>query len=222
MDHKNVIDHGGIIHDGLFNAYDGFLISLNCGASRYEAVRPYEQLDPARVTDAPVSCERCQLVASSAARLSLENVTRGQAAAILALADCAARVPALDNEGLRLALAAAGLVTMPSVSRYGLIREHLVEALTGRALAKPVGVPEVLVNYRRYTGGTVDAPIGFGDRLMYNGIASGIWTIVEVVGFEETCAGVIVSLRDSDGRVQKWPGNLVTYKFSKLDRPVQR
>ncbi len=221
MDHKNVIDHGGEVHDGLFNGYIGFLIRLNCGASRYQVVEPYRRLDAARITIAPVSCWRCQQVAATApaAEESVENLTRGYAGAVLAQADCAGRVPELDNEGLRLALAALDAVGPPSQVLYGLIREHLVDVLTERALAKPDGVPEVLVEYRRYTGGTVQAPIGVGDRLMRNGVASGIWTIVEVAAIEESPSGVIVSLREEGGPVHSWAARDVARRFLMLDRP---
>lgn len=220
MEHKNVVGHDGRVHEGLFNAHTGFLIRLNCGQSRYEVVEPYEQLDPARIVEAPLSCGWCQQVTAAGpmAHLSIENVTRGHAVAVLSQADCAGRVPALDNEGLRLALAAVDPVRAPSRELYDLIREHLVEALTERALTKPEGVPEVLVAYRRYTGGTVQAPIGCGNMLMRNGVASGFWTIVEVAAIEQQPGGVLVGLREPDGRVYQWAARDVGRRFFKLDR----
>ncbi len=222
MDHKNVIDLSGVIHEGLFNTHTGFLIDLNCGGTRFDVVHPYEQLVPGAITEAPVSCHGCKQVAMEPlAHTSLENVTRAHAAAVLTLADNHGRVPELDGEGLRLAFAKLEPASRPSAVLYPVIREHLVEELTERALAKPDGVPEVLVEYPRYTGGTVQAPIGVGDRLMRNGVASGIWTIVEVAGIEETRGGIVVSLRELDGWVQKWPAGSVTRCLLKLDRAVE-
>lgn len=220
MDHHNVIDHQGAVHEGLFNAHTGFLIDLACGAGRYEIVHPYRQLDPARITEAPLSCPSCKEINAGgpAAPPHLNDLTREHAKAVLALADRRGYPPALDHEGLRLAFEALDLTNPPAEKLYPLIREHLTTMLTERALTVPEGTPKVLVEYRRYTGGIVQAPIGVGDRLMRNGIVSGHWPIVEVTAIKNTPNGVVVTVRDKDQRPFDWTASKVTRRFFKLDR----
>jgi hypothetical protein len=220
MDHHNVIDHQGDVHEGVFNGHTGFLIELACGAGRYEIVYPYAQLDPARITKAPVSCLSCKEItaAGPGSPLHAENVAREHAEAVLALADHSGRSPALDNEGLRLAFETLSLTNPPTGKLYPLIREHLATKLTERALAVPEGIPEVLAVYHRYTGGAVHAPIGVGDRLMRNGIASGHWPIVEVTAIEDTPSGIVVSVSGENERPVNGPAVEVTRWFLKLDR----
>ncbi|MCX4791991.1 hypothetical protein OG369_39780 [Streptomyces sp. NBC_01221] len=221
MKQSNVTGHRGDIHDGLFNSHTGFLIDLACDAGRYEVVHPYERLDPARITEAPLSCPSCKAANSTdptapphRGRLALEH-----AKAVLACADQRGYPPPLDDEGLRLAFLALGLEDPPAERLYPLIREHLTDMLTDRALTVPEGIPSVLVHYTRYTGGTLQAPIGVGDRLMHDGIASGNWHVVKVDAVEDTADGVVVTVSEKDWpHPRKWTGPDITRWFLKLDR----
>lgn len=173
MEHKNLIGHDGAVHEGLLNSHTGFLIDVACDAGRYSVVHHYEHLDPARVTDAPLSCPACVAANSPAtAHLHRGSIAHRYAEDVLALADTRERPPAQDDEGLRLAFVALAVENPPPRSLYALIREHVVDTMTDRALAVPEGVPEVFVPYKRYTGGTVQAPVGPGDRLMHYSAAA--------------------------------------------------
>jgi len=220
MDHHNVIDHQGAVHEALLNSYTGFLIDLACGAGRYLIVHRYEQLDPQRNTTDPLSCPSCKAInaAGHAGPRHLGHLTREHAEAVLAHADSRGYPPALDNEGLRLTFKSLNLASPPTQALYPLIREHLATMLTERALAVPEGTPQVLVEYQRYTGGTVQAPIGVGDRLMRNGIASGHWPTVTVAAIEDTPNGVIVTVKEKNRPPFNWPAAEVPRCFFKLDR----
>ena len=220
MDHRNVTDHQGAVHEGLFNASTGFLIGLACGAGRYEIVHHFERLDPARISEAPLSCPTCKKIdaAEPDAPPHLSSLTREHAEAVLALTDRRGFPPALDNEGLRLAFAALNSADPPVEELYPLVREHLTTMLTERALTVPEGTPEILVEYTRYTGGTVQAPIGVGDRLMYNGIASGHWPVVEVTAIDTTPDGIFVSVSEKNQRPYRWSAEDISRRFFKLDR----
>lgn len=157
------------------------------------------------------------------------------ATAVLAEADGRGYPPSLDNEGLRLAFVrlvpdsgkqrpvferlARGVYDPENSYRteplYALVREHLADKLTERALEAPAdGTPRVFVEYTRYTGGTVQAPVGVGDRLMRNGVASGIWYTVTVTAVEP--AGVTV--QGEDGWTRRWDRSDFHLWFFKLDR----
>jgi hypothetical protein len=218
--HQNVIDHQGAVHEGLFNAHTGFLINLACGAGRFTVVHPYERLDPARLTGAPPTCPTCAAITSGApgAPPHLADVTRAHAAAVIARADRRGHPPILDNEALRLAFTDIDPTEAPAENLYPLIREHLADVLTDRALTVPDGTPNVLVSYTRFTGGTVRAPVGVGDRLMYDGIASGHWPISDVTAVEDAPGEVVVTLREDNDRQRRWTADEVTRHFLKIDR----
>lgn len=222
MRHQNVIDRQGSVHEGLFNAYRGSLIDLACGAGRFAIVQPYEQLDPRQLTDAPPTCTACSAIASKApgAPPHLAEVTRAHAASIVARADRRGEPPMLDNEGLRIAFDDLAPANVPARDLYPLIREHLADILTDRALAVPDGVPEVQIPYTRYTGGTVPAPIGVGDRVMYDGIASGHWTRSRVTAITDTQDGIVVTLQDegSNWHPRTWPAEDFVRHHVKIDR----
>lgn len=228
MDHRNVTGHDGTIHEGLLNSHTGDFIDTACDAGRYAVVHPYEKLDPARLTENPLSCAGCQ----SSTKV---DVARVCADAVLAEADGRGYPPSLDNEGLRLAfhrLAPNGGDLRPVFERlargvydpensyrtqplYAVITEQLTDLMTERALEAPAdGTPRVLVEYTRYTGGKVQAPVGVGDRLMRDGVASGIWYTATVTAVES--AGVTV--RDEDGQLRRWDRSDFHRWFFKLDR----
>ncbi|MER6196104.1 hypothetical protein ABT234_01815 [Streptomyces sp. NPDC001586] len=219
MDHKNLIGHDGAVHEGLLNSHTGFLIDVACDAGRYSVVHHYEHLDPARVTDAPLSCPAC--VAASppvAGSLHRGRLAHRYAEDVLARADSRGYPPGLDDEALRLAFVALAVEEPPSRRLYALIREHLADMLTDRALAVPEGISQVLVPYRRYTGGEVQAPVGPGDRLMRDGVASGHFPIVRVEAVEESPTGVTVTVREKDWRPFTWSAQELGRCFFKLDR----
>ncbi|MFF4531698.1 hypothetical protein ACFY1P_20800 [Streptomyces sp. NPDC001407] len=219
LDTHRVADHQGAAHTALFNAYTGFLIDLACGTDRHQAVHHYEKFDPARLTDAPLSCPACAAIDAGGpgAPQSVADTTRELAARVLALADSRGYAHELDNEALRLSFAALGLGT--SERLYPLIREHLTAAMTQRALTVPDGTPRVLVKYTRYTGGTLMVPVGVGDRLMYDGVASGIWYTARVTAVEERPNGIVVTVLEKDWpHPSEWNAADFTRRFFKLDR----
>ncbi|MGW4178641.1 hypothetical protein [Streptomyces rubiginosohelvolus] len=184
-------------HEGLFNSYTGYLIDVACDANRYTAVEPYTQFDPTRLTEDPATCIGCRALHDSAqsAPRHPADIARQCAHAVLADADNRGCPPALDDEGLRLAFVrlapdagnrrqlferlARGAYDPQNSYRteplYALTQEHLADTLTERAMEVPAGTPEVLIRYQRYTGGELQAPVGVGDRLTYDGLASGHW-----------------------------------------------
>lgn len=216
MDYKNLSGHDGAVHEGLLNSHTGFLVDVACDAGRYSVVRHYEKLDPARVTDAPLSCPAC-VAASSSAQLHRGRVAHRYAEDVLALADTRACPPARDDEGLRLAFLALGVENPPPRTLYALIREHVTDMLTERALAVPEGVPQVLVPYKRYTGGEVLAPVGLGDRLMHYSAAGGYFEYVWVEGLEEVADAIVVTVREKDRRPVTYPAVEFSRRYSKLD-----
>lgn len=221
LGHRRVTGHDGAVHEGLFNAHTGFLIELACAAGRYQVVHPYERLDPARLTEAPLSCTGCvQANAPGApARAHAGRRTRVHADAVLARADRRGYLPPMGDEGLRQAFAALELEDTPGRNLYPLVRQHLDVALTDRALTPPpVGTPEILVQYDRYTGGTVQAPVGVGDRLLRNGIASGFWPIGEVTAIEQRADGVRVTVRETSGYTLDWRTEDMHQWWMMLDR----
>ncbi|MFF8786764.1 hypothetical protein [Streptomyces sp. NPDC015125] len=219
MEHKNLIGHDGVVHEGLLNGHTGFLVDVTCDAGRFAVVHPYEKLDPARVTETPLSCPACAAAnAPAAGPLHRGHLAHQYAEDVLALADSRGYPPAGDDEGLRLAFVALGEKVPPSRRLYPLIREHLTDMLTERALAVPEGVPQVLVPYTRYTGGTVQAPAGPGDRLMSDGVASGHFPIVRVEAVEESPTGIIVTVREKGWHPFTWPAHELGRCFFKLDR----
>lgn len=136
MDHTNLIGHNGTVHEGLLNSHTGFLVDVACDAGRYAVVHHYEKLDPARVTDASLSCPECVAANSPAtAHLHRGRMAHRYAEDVLALADSRACPPARDDEGLRLAFVALGTESPPPRALYALIREHVTDILTDRALA---------------------------------------------------------------------------------------
>ncbi|MFJ5850471.1 hypothetical protein [Streptomyces sp. NPDC092903] len=219
MEHENLIGHDGAVHEGLLNSHTAFLIDVACDAGRYSVVHHYEHLEPARVTDAPLSCPACIAANSPAtAHLHRGSMAHRYAKDVLGLADVRERPPAQDDEGLRLAFVALAVENPPPRSLYALIREHVVDAMTDRALAVPEGVPEVLVPYKRYTGGTVQAPVGLGDRLMHYSAAGGYIEYVWVDGLEESPAGIVVTVHERDRRPVTYPARELSRRYSKLDR----
>ncbi|MFI1648129.1 hypothetical protein ACH4XT_14490 [Streptomyces avidinii] len=219
MEHKNLIGHDGAVHEGLLNSHTGFLIDVACDAGRYSVVHHYEHLDPARVTDAPLSCPACVAANSPAtAHLHRGSMAHRYAEDVLALADTRERPPAQDDEGLRLAFVALAVENPPPRSLYALIREHVVDTMTDRALAVPEGVPEVFVPYKRYTGGTVQAPVGPGDRLMHYSAAGGYFQYVWVDGLEESPDGIVVTVHERDRRPVTYSARELSRRYSKLDR----
>ncbi|MEY9842495.1 hypothetical protein [Streptacidiphilus sp. EB103A] len=183
-------------------------------------MHPYHQLDPARRTDAGLSCAVCRGIeaADPAAPRHLGELAREHADAVLARADRRGYPPSLSSDGLRQSLAALYPDRAPDEKLYPLIREHLVTSLTERAMTVPPGTPEVLVEYTRYTGGTLRAPIGPGDRLMHDGVAGGNWSISHVVAVRSTADGVQVTLREDGRPPARWTAPNVTRWFLKLDR----
>ncbi|MEU1151923.1 hypothetical protein ABZ369_02680 [Streptomyces sp. NPDC005918] len=219
MEPKNLIGHDGVVHEGLLNSHTGFLIDVACNAGRYSVVHHYEHLDPARVTDAPLSCPACVAASPPAAgSLHRGRLAHRYAEDVLARADSRGYPPGLDDEALRLAFVALAVEEPPSRRLYALIREHLADMLTDRALAVPEGIPQVLVPYTRYTGGEVQAPVGPGDRLMRDGVASGHFPIVRVEAVEESPTGVTVTVREKDWHPFTWSAQELGRCFFKLDR----
>jgi hypothetical protein len=226
MKRQRVFDHHGAVHEGLFNSYTGFLIDLTCEQNRYAIVHPYHQMDPARLTVAPLSCPVCQEITAGGpgAPPHPAELTLTHAQAVLAHADRQRRVPALDNEGLRLAFEGmarrGGMGDPPATTLYPLVQEHLADLLTERALSVPVGTPEAWVRYTRFTGGAVTAPVCVGDRLLYDGTASGLWMVAEVDAIEEDAKdGVVVTLLYKDWPPpRRWESGKLSRWFSKLDR----
>jgi hypothetical protein len=240
MDRRNVIGLDGTIHQGLFNPHTGFFIDLACDAGRYAAVRHYEKLDPECITDLAPTCTGCT-AAVAGETPHPADVARMCADVVLADADRRGHLPALDNEALRLAFVrlapAAADELRPVLERlargvydpennyrteplYDLIQEHLADDLTARALTEPEGegdTPRVLVKYTRFTGGEVQSPVRAGDRLMHNGITSGMWYTVTVLSVESSG----IAVRDNDGWTRRWDRAGFHRWFSKLDRLPQ-
>ncbi|EDY53113.1 hypothetical protein [Streptomyces clavuligerus] len=219
MDYKHVTGHDGIVHEGLLNSHTGFLIDVACEAGRYAVVHHYRMLDPARVTKAPLSCPECLAANSPAtAQLHRGRLARQYAEGVLALADTRGCPPGQDDEGLRLAFVSLALDNPPPRSLYALIKEHVTDMLTDRALAAPKGVPQVLVPYRRYTGGTVQAPVGPGDRLMHYGAAGGYFQYVWVDGLKESADGIDVTVREKGQSPVTYSAQALARRYEKLDR----
>ncbi|WP_431985252.1 hypothetical protein [Streptomyces qinglanensis] len=216
MDRRNVAGLSGLVHEGLFNSHTGFLIDVACGAGRYTVVEPYTQFDPALLTGGPATCTGCRALLGGVqgAPRHPADVARECAHAVLADADSRGCPPVLDDEGMRLVFArlapdAGGLRPLferlargaydPQNSYrtqplYALIGEHLADMLTERALQVPAGTPEVLIRYTRYTGGELQVPVGVGDRLTCDGLASGHWPTGTVITVEDS--GVLVDFHD--------------------------
>jgi hypothetical protein len=216
MDRRNVTGLNGLVHEGLFNSHTGFLIDVACDANRYAVVEPYTQFDPVLLTGDPATCSGCRALLDGAngAPRHPADVARECAHAVLADADNRGYPPALDDEGMRLAFVrlapeagdlrplferlARGVYDPQNSYRteplYALTREHLVDTLTERALEVPAGSPEVMIRYTRYTGGEIQAPVGVGDRLTYDGLASGHWPTGTVTAVEDS--GVLVDFHN--------------------------
>ncbi|MER5372546.1 hypothetical protein [Streptomyces sp. NPDC002553] len=216
MDRRNVTALNGLVHEGLFNSHTGLLIDVACDANRHAVVEPYTQFDPMQLTEDPATCTGCRALLDGAqgAPRHPADVARECAAAVLADADNRGYPPTLDDEGLRLAFVrlapdagdlralferlARGVYDPQNSYRteplYALIREYLVDTLTERALEVPDGTPEVMVWYVRYTGGELQAPVGVGDRLTYDGLASGHWDTGTVTAVEDS--GVLVDFHN--------------------------
>ncbi|MGY4963682.1 hypothetical protein [Streptomyces sp. 900105245] len=218
MDHKNLTGHDGTVHEGLLNSHTGHLVDVACDAGRYSVVHPYEKLDPARLTDSPLSCPACVTANSpTTAQLHRGRMAYRYAEGVVALADRRKAPPAQDDEGLRLAFLALAEENPPPRSLYSLIREHVTDMLTDRALAVPKGVPQVLVPYKRYTGGTVQAPVGPGDRLMHYSAAGGYFEYVWVDGLAETPDGVVVTVHEKGRCPVTYSAHEIGRRYSKLD-----
>lgn len=216
MDRRNVTGLNGLVHEGLFNSHTGFLIDVTCDANRYAVVEPYTQFNPALLTGAPATCTSCQAILDGAPGTPRHpaDIARECAHLVLADADNRGYPPELDNEGLRLAFLrlASGAGDLHSLFTrlargaydpqnsyrtqplYALTRELLADALTERAMEVPANTPEVLIRYTRYTGGKLQAPVGVGDRLTYDGLASGHWPTGTVTAVEDS--GVLVDFHD--------------------------
>lgn len=238
MDRRNVTGHDGTVHEGLFNSHTGFFIDVACDAGRYAAVHHYEKLDPARLTDDAATCAGCTAAVTGGAPHPAA-VARSVADVVLADADRRGFAPPLDNEALRLAFVriapgvdgelrpvferlARGVYDPGNSFRaeplYPLIQEHLTDDLTARARVVPEGTPEVLVRYTRFTGGDVQVPVGVGDRLVKDGIASGHWDRFTVLVVER---GAIIAQSD-DGWTNRFNRDEVRRFFAyKTDRAPQ-
>jgi hypothetical protein len=218
MDHKNLIGHDGAVHEGLLNSHTDFLVDVACDGGRYSVVHHYEKLDPARITDAPLSCPACVAANSpDTAQLHRGRLAHRYAEDVLALADSRKCPPARDDEGLRLAFVSLAVENPPPRNLYALIREHVTDMLTDRALAVPEGIPQVLVPYKRYTGGTVQAPVRPGDRLMHYSAAGGYFQYVWVDTLEESPDGIVVTVHEKDRRPFTYSAHEVARRYSKLD-----
>ncbi|WP_331732029.1 hypothetical protein OG613_47320 (plasmid) [Streptomyces sp. NBC_00015] len=216
MDRRNVTGLNGLVHEGLFNSHTGFLIDVACHADRYAVVEPYTQFDPVLLTEDPATCTGCRVLLGGiqGGPRHPADIARECADAVLADADNRGYPPALDDEGMRLAFVrlapdAGGL--RPLFKRlargvydplnsyrteplYALTQEHLVDTLTERAMVVPAGTPEVLIRYVRFTGGELQVPVGVGDRLTYDGLASGHWDTGTVTAVENS--GILVDVHN--------------------------
>lgn len=239
MDRRNVIGLDGTVHQGLLNSYNGFFIDVACEAGRYAAVRPYEKLDPASLTEDATTCTGCTAAVAGEAPHPAD-IARQCADIVIADADARGYVPSLDNEALRLAFRrlvpgidgelrpvferlARGVYDPENNYRteplYDLIQEHLTDDLTARAMAVPEGTPEVLIRYTRWTGGDVQVPVGVGDRLVWDGIASGHWDRFTVLVVER---GAIIAQSD-DGWTNRFTRDEVRRFFAfKTDRAARQ
>lgn len=193
MDRHRLFGTDSRVHEILRSSYNGRLIAFTCDAPfSINDVLVYGcKPDPTRLTDDEVTCPGCLSVMNGAAPHP-DDLSREIADAVLAETDRRGRVPVLANENLRLMFEAlirgAGddeeriryeiLVAQYyafHMTMYDLVRQHLDDLLTDRARVVPEGTPEVLVRYMRYTGGDVMVPVGVGDRLVSDGLASGHW-----------------------------------------------
>ncbi|MER7487968.1 hypothetical protein ABTY20_19080 [Streptomyces sp. NPDC126497] len=239
MDRRNVIGLDGTVHQGLLNSHTGDFIGPACDAGRHAVVRPYEKLDPARLTEDVLTCIGCT-AAVTGETAHPADVARTVADAVLADADRRGHLPPLDNEALRLAFVriagdagelrpvferlARGVYDPENNYRaeplYPLIKEHLADDLTARALTVPEGTPDIRVRYTRWTGGNVQVPVGVGDRLVWDGIASGHWDRFTVLVVER---GGIIAQSD-DGWTNRFSRDEVrrffAYKADRAPQPV--
>lgn len=234
MDRLNVTGHDGTVHQGLFNSFTEEFIDLACDAGRYAVVRHYAKLDPARLTGDATTCAGCTAAVNGAAPHPAD-VAREIADAVLADADRRGYLPPLDDEALRLAFVrlapdsgelrpvferlARGVYDPENNYRteplYALVQEHLTDDLTERARRVPEGTPEILIRYTRWTGGDVLVPVGVGDRLVKDGLASGHWDRFTVLVVER---GGIVAQSD-DGWTNRFSRDEVRRFFAfKTDR----
>ncbi|MFE2850191.1 hypothetical protein ACFXJO_03560 [Streptomyces lavendulae] len=216
MDRRNATGLNGQIHEALFNSHTGFLIDVTCNATRYTVVKPYTQFDPALLTKAPATCTGCRTILDAApgAPRHPADIARECADILLTDADTRGYPPTLDDEGLRLAFTrlapdtghlrplfedlARGVYDPQNSYRtqplYALTREHLADTLTERALQVPPNTPKVTVRYVRHTGGELQVPVGVGDRLTRNGLASGHWPTGTVTAVDTS--GILVDFHD--------------------------
>jgi len=237
MDRRNVTGHAGTVHQGLLNSHTGFFIDVACDAGRYAVVRHYEKLDPARLTEDALTCPGC-MAAVAGEKTHPADLARQCPDAVIADADRRGYVPPLDNEALRLAFVhlapdsgelrpvferlARGVYDPENHYRteplYDLIQEHLTDDLTARAGVVPEGTPGVFIRYTRFTGGSVQVPVGVGDRLVKDGIASGHWDRFTVLVVER---GGIIAQSD-DGWTNRFTRDEVRRFFAyKTDRAPQ-
>ncbi|MGY5634184.1 hypothetical protein ACW7N6_38230 [Streptomyces sp. UC1A3] len=237
MDRRNVTGLNGTAHQGLFNSYSDNLIGLACGAGLHAVVRPYGKLKLASLTEDAPTCAGCTAAVAGEAT-HLADLARQCADVVLADADRRGFLPPLDNEALRLAFRritpddealrpvferlARGVYDPENNYRseplYPLIKEHLTDDLTERAKVVPEGTPEVFIRYTRHTGGTVLVPVGVGDRLVKDGIASGHWDRFTVLVVESS--GIIA--QSDDGWTNRFDKSDVRRFFAfKTDRAPQ-
>jgi hypothetical protein len=213
MDRRNVTALNRLVHEGLCNSYTGALIGFTCAAPHYEVLRLNSMPEPERLTDDRASCTGCRAILDGNLPHPAD-VAHEIADLVLADADRRGYPPALDNEGLRLVFErlapdigdmrplferlARGVYDPRNSYRtqplYALVRQHLDDQLTERARVVPKGTPEVLVRYTRYTGGDIRVPVGVGDRLTYDGLASGHWPTGTVASVEDS--GILVDYHD--------------------------
>lgn len=235
MDRRSVIGINGEIHEGLFNSYTGSLIGFTCGSRHHDILRLNSMPDSACLTDGPVTCDGC-LKATTGTMAHPATVARMCADAVLAEADGRGYPPTMDDEGLRLAFTrlapdagelrplferlARGVYDPENSYRrerlYDLIREHLADAMTARALEAPAEpIPDATVEYTRFTGGKVMAPLGVGDRVMRTAYASGLWWFGSIVGTE----GEYALIREDGSKVPfRYKRRAMGDLFAKLDR----
>ncbi|WP_030248289.1 hypothetical protein [Streptomyces sp. NRRL S-455] len=237
MDRRNVTGHDGTVHQALLNSHTGDFIDLACDAGRYAVVHHGEAFDQARLTDAALTCPGCTAAATGAVPHPADEA-REYAAAVLAEADRRGYPPALDDEGMRLAFERLALDSGAAhpvyarlargeydpensyrkVREYGLARGYLDDMLTERALDVAEPIPGATAEYRRFTGGTVTAPLSVGDRVMRTAYASGLWWFGNIAG---TDGRYVLVYRDGSEIPSRYTACEMHRLFAKLDRAPQ-
>jgi hypothetical protein len=234
MDRSNVAGHDGTVHQALLNSRTAKFIDVACDAGRYAVVRPYEKLDQARLTNDALTCPGCTAAVAGDVDHPAD-VARRCADAVLADADRRGYPASPDDEALRQAfvrLAPTGEELRPVFERlargvydpendfrteplYALIREHLADALTARALDVADPIPGATARYTAFTGGDVVAPLAVGDRVMRTAYASGLWWFGTITG---TDGGTVLVCESGHATPFRYQVSEMNGLFAKLDR----